>query len=93
MKKLLILLLFTSTAFAATNISLAQNDESLLSESECAETKEGIRVFLGLADYHWKEIEKAIENGKEADEKLYSIAGFYAQQAANYSIVYGNWCD
>tara|TARA_B100001142_G_C13865407_1_gene473891 strand:+ start:84 stop:365 length:282 start_codon:yes stop_codon:yes gene_type:complete len=93
MKKLLILLLFTSTAFAAINISLAQNDESLLSESECAETKVGIRVFLGLADHHWKEIEKAIENGNEADEKLYSIAGFYAQQAANYSIVYDNWCD
>ena len=77
----------------ATNISLAENDESLLSKSECTETKEGIRVFLAIADYYWKEIEKATENGKEADEKLYTIAGFYSQQAANYSVVYDSWCD
>ena len=80
----------------ATNISLAENgdnDESLLSESQCVETKEGIKVFLAIADYYWKEIEKAAENGKEADEKLFTVAGFHAQQAANYSVIYNDWCD
>ena len=39
------------------------------------------------------EDEKASAGGKEADTGDYEVAGFYSQQAANYSVVYDVWCD
>ena len=69
-----------------------EENNSLLSKAECKELKEDIGEALGVADYFWKQIKKATENGKDAD-KEYAAAGFYSQQAANYTIIYDVWCN
>ena len=69
-----------------------EENNSLLSKAECRELKEGIGEALGAADYCWKQAEQATENGMDAD-KEYAAAGFFSQQAANYTIVYDVWCN
>lgn len=75
------------------------HNDSLLSESNCEEMKQGIGEVMGIADYLFKEIEKINakdqpENErKAAKQELYAAAGFMSQQAANYSIMYDVWCD
>jgi len=55
--------------------------------------KQGIGELLGIADYLWKEAEKATAAGREVDGKTYEGIAFYSQQAANYSVIYDVWCD
>ena len=69
------------------------HDDDLISKRDCKEIKQGIGEALGIADYFWKEIEKASAAGKEVDTSIYEGAAFYSQQAANYSVVYDVWCD
>ncbi len=81
-----------------SGLTWADNNDPLLDEAACTETKEGIGYFLGVADYLFNEIEKQeyttqTEEEKKAKEKeLYEGAIAFSQLAANYSTVYNVWC-
>ena len=91
MKRIILIgvMLFTTGTIIAGG---HEENNSLLSKAECKELKEGISEALGVADYFWKQIEEAAEKGVDAD-KEYEAAGFYSQQAANYTIIYDVWCN
>ncbi len=82
----------------SSGLTWADNNDPLLDEAACTETKEGIGYFLGVADYLFNEIEKQeyttqTEEEKKAKEKeLYAGAIAFSQLAANYSTVYKVWC-
>jgi len=82
----------------SSGLTWADNNDLLLDEAACTETKEGIGYFLGVADYLFNEIEKQeyttqTEEEKKAKEKeLYAGAIAFSQLAANYSTVYKVWC-
>ena len=94
MKKLAL----SSVLLLITSLTWADNDDPLLDEAACTETKEGVGYFLGVADYLFNEIEKQeyttqTEEEKKAKEKeLYEGAIAFSQLAANYSTVYNVWC-
>ena len=81
-----------------SGLTWADNNDPLLDEAACTETKEGIGYFLGVADYLFNEIERQeyttqTEEEKKAKEKeLYEGAIAFSQLAANYSTVYKVWC-
>lgn len=70
----------------------------LLDDKACEEVKGAVGTFLGIADYFWKEnernndIEQTEEDRKEKEKELLKFAGIFADQSANYSIVYDVWC-
>ena len=82
----------------SSGLTWADNNDQLLDEAACTETKEGVGYFLGVADYLFNEIEKQeyttqTEEEKKAKEKeLYEGAIAFSQLAANYSTVYKVWC-
>ena len=82
----------------SSGLTWADNNDQLLDEAACTETKEGVGYFLGVADYLFNEIEKQehttqTEGEKKAKEKeLYEGAIAFSQLAANYSTVYKVWC-
>ncbi len=77
---------------------IADDKHQLMNEKQCADMKDGIGYFLGVADYLFKEIEKlegmsGSENEKEGTEKeLWEGALAMSQVSANYSTVYEVWC-
>ena len=94
MKKIVLSVVF----LLGSGLTWADNNDPLLDEAACTETKEGIGYFLGVADYLFNEIEKQeyttqTEEEKKAKEKeLYEGAIAFSQLAANYSTVYKVWC-
>ncbi len=77
---------------------IADDKHQLMNEKQCADMKDGIGYFLGVADYLFKEIKKlegmsGSENEKEGTEKeLWEGALAMSQFSANYSTVYEVWC-
>lgn len=77
---------------------IADDKHQLMNEKQCADMKDGIGYFLGVADYLFKEIKKlegmsGSENEKEGTEKeLWEGALAMSQVSANYSTVYEVWC-
>ena len=89
-------LLMAILCFSAPFVLASGHD--LLDEEACKKTKEGIRYFLGVADYLFKETEKnnktmqTEEEKKANEEELLGGAIAFSQLAANYSTVYEVWC-
>ena len=85
-------------AILLSSTVIADDKHQLMNEKQCADMKDGIGYFLGVADYLFKEIEKlegmsGSENEKEGTEKeLWEGALAMSQVSANYSTVYEVWC-
>lgn len=85
-------------AISLSSTVIADDKHQLMNEKQCADMKDGIGYFLGVADYLFKEIEKlegmsGSENEKEGTEKeLWEGALAMSQVSANYSTVYEVWC-
>ena len=85
-------------AISLSSTVIADDKHQLMNEKQCADMKDGIGYFLGVADYLFKEIEKlegmsGSENEKEGTEKeLWEGALAMSQVSANYSTVYAVWC-
>ena len=85
-------------AISLSSTVIADDKHQLMNEKQCADMKDGIGYFLGVADYLFKEIEKlegmsSSENEKEGTEKeLWEGALAMSQVSANYSTVYEVWC-
>ena len=61
-------------------------------EINCEEIYFGIQEFLNLADQRWQRLDnEEFENKNHADE-IAVEAGFFSQQAANYSQVFAAIC-
>ena len=61
-------------AILLSSTVIADDKHQLMNEKQCADMKDGIGYFLGVADYLFKEIEKlegmsGSENEKEGTEK------------------------
>ena len=77
---------------------IADDKQQLMNEKQCAEMKDGIGYFLGVADYLFKEIEKlegmsgSKTEKKDTEKELWEGAMAMSQLSANYSTVYEVWC-
>ncbi|MGB0922399.1 MAG: hypothetical protein ACPG06_11830 [Alphaproteobacteria bacterium] len=94
MKKALILCAALAVAPLAMTAPAVASDKDLLDAEACAKTKNGIGIFLGLADRALKDSEAKRKSGDIAgQEEAFKKVLALSELAENYTMVYQTFCD